>query len=78
MPKRNTFSSNIFCHVDLLSTTGIKMLDFKDNNSIIDSYPTIWNEKISDRNFIPNDMYLPIPSGWKEIEKDQIGVKISN
>jgi len=76
LPKRNIISSNIFCEMGSLSSTGTLLFDWKADNIITSGYPSIWKKEINNRNFIPNDMYLPRPGGWVEIEKDRIGVLV--
>ncbi|MGK0389300.1 MAG: hypothetical protein ACI94Y_002040 [Maribacter sp.] len=74
LPKRNTFENNAFCSIGMLFSVGNKLLDWKNTNSLSNGYPSIWNEQINNRDFTPNDMYLPLPAKWDEIQKDSIGV----
>ncbi len=72
-PKRNIFEQNIFCSIGMLFTTGNLLLDWKDDNVLSSGYPSIWDDKINQRSFRPNDAYLPRPQSWHPIEWDKIG-----
>lgn len=74
-PKRNVISSNIFCDMGSLSSTGTFLFDWKEDNVMASGFPSIWEKEMDNRDFIPNDMYLPRPSNWKEIEKNKIGIQ---